>query len=595
MAAKRGKRKASTSPDCGALAGSSNDSAQLTTWSIEDAKKALSTVKLTLEDEGGVRKVGKNSLAEAIHGSTTSGKVRWSNVLRRDCQLPLPEPSKFLLEGSTQKADVFHPCQVPEAVNKLLGLREGQVWFQNASFVSEVKNLMTKCGSPDFSKLDAVVEAVRVQSRQRDAELAAFQVPALRDGFSQMRLHKNVQGRVLLAAHDEIKWLGLDEDGKHNEWTNWLRSALEEYIEGYHHSLNSRSDDTPCLEYVKLEGESIPTPMIDKLCFQKVILLCIGKSKLAGEHAEKALDIYGRHIVGDSRLDAERAANASAAPNAAKDFVLGPAEAARQERPLSAELVTILRDEVSLEFGKLARNLSELEMRLQGAAESQIQRTGSTVLAGVRTFVLEQLAQFADWRISLRTTFDDAISAARNSGFLQIGRQAGGSGSHLRVQDELLAACRQIPADQFEMFRRSGDMLCVSTFLEETFPVEQQYIIRHFMPTFSTALKTRKLQEAGETGERPWIAWKEGAWRIVYTEADRTTMLLLLQEDLWQRRLRDLLTMHPPPRNGSRAPQSGGLRGGPYSRPQAGGSSHVNAANVRAFFGSAPGPPDGGA
>jgi len=94
--------------------------------------------------------------------------------------------------------------------------------------------------------------------------------------------------------------------------------------------------------------------------------------------------------------------------------------------------------------------------------------------------------------------------------------------------------------------------------------------------------------------DMPWIAWKEGAWCIVYTEADRATMLLLLQEDLWQRRLRDLLTMHPPPRNGSRAPQSGGLRGGPYSRPQAGGSSHVNAANVRAFFGSAPGPPDGG-
>jgi len=197
------------------------------------------------------------------------------------------------------------------------------------------------------------------------------------------------------------------------------------------------------------------------------------------------------------------------------------------------------------------------------------------------------------WRASLRTTFDDAIAAARNSGFLQIGRQAGGGGSHLRVQDELLAACRQIPADQFEMFRRSGDMLCVSTFLEETLPADQQHIIRHFMPMFSAALKGRKLQEASEMGERPWIAWKEGAWRIVYTEADRTMMLLLFQEDPWQRRLRDLLTMHPPPRNGSRAPQSGGLRGGPYSRPQPGGSSHVNAANLRAFFGAASGTPGG--
>jgi hypothetical protein len=86
-------------------------------------------------------------------------------------------------------------------------------------------------------------------------------------------------------------------------------------------------------------------------------------------------------------------------------------------------------------------------------------------------------------------------------------------------------------------------------------------------------------------------AWKEGEWRIVYTEADRTLMRLLLQEEHWQRRLRDLLTMHPPPRQGSRAPQSGGLRGGPYSRPQTGGSSHVNAASMRSFFGASRRPP----
>ena len=106
---------------------------------------------------------------------------------------------------------------------------------------------------------------------------------------------------------------------------------MEDYIKGYHHSLNLGSDCTPWLEHVKLDGESIPTPMFDKKCFQKVILLCIGKSKLAGEHAEKALDIYGRHIVGDSRLDEERAANASAVPKEAKEFVLGPEDAARQE------------------------------------------------------------------------------------------------------------------------------------------------------------------------------------------------------------------------------------------------------------------------
>ena len=39
--------------------------------------------------------------------------------------------------------------------------------------------------------------------------------------------------------------LGLDDDGKHNEWNNWLGSAMEDYVKGYHHSLNLRIDGTP--------------------------------------------------------------------------------------------------------------------------------------------------------------------------------------------------------------------------------------------------------------------------------------------------------------------------------------------------------------
>jgi hypothetical protein len=151
-----------------------------------------------------------------------------------------------------------------------------------------------------------------------------------------MRLHKNEDGRVLISGHDQLKWLGLDQDGKQNEWNNWLRASLHAYVKGWEKgwdsSLNSGSCPTPpCLEYVELDGERNPTPMYDKLCFEKVIYLCIGKSKLAGVHAEKALGIYSRHLVGDSRLDEERAANSAAAPQEAKAFVLGSEEAERQE------------------------------------------------------------------------------------------------------------------------------------------------------------------------------------------------------------------------------------------------------------------------
>ena len=396
MAAKRGKRKASASPENGGLAGSSGSTTTMV-WTMEDAKKALLKVKVTEADEQGVRKVGKNSLAEAIHGSATPGKVGWSNVMRRGCALPLPESSKFQLEGSKQTADVFHPSDVPGVVRKLLGLQGGLAWFQNTSFVSGVKTLMTTCGWSDFSKLEAVLEAVQVQVRQREAELAAFEVPALSDGSTRMRLHTNARGRVLISAHDELKWLGLDDDGKHNEWTHWLCSALEDYIKGYHHSSDSRSDDTPCLEYVKLDSESIHTPIIDKKCFQKVIWLFIGKSKLAGEHAEKALDIYGRYIVGDSRLDEERAANAAAAPKEAKDFVLGPEEATRQESLRSGASEGALKQ-------WLSERLDTLERRVDASATlGQVSRQH-----GVLEITRSRVSSTSEKLLSIGTPIDDS-------------------------------------------------------------------------------------------------------------------------------------------------------------------------------------------
>ena len=166
-------------------------------------------MKLTAADEQGIRKVGKNSLAEAIHGLATCGKDVWKNVRGKACALSLPAHSKHPLEGSKQTADVFHPSEIPEAIHKLLGFREGLVWFQNASFVSDVKTLMTTCGCSDLSKLESVLETVQVQVQLMEAELAAFEVPALSDGFSRMRLHKNAQAknRISDALAQEPKFL----------------------------------------------------------------------------------------------------------------------------------------------------------------------------------------------------------------------------------------------------------------------------------------------------------------------------------------------------------------------------------------------------
>lgn len=233
----------------------------------------------------------------------------------------------------------------------------------------------------------------------------------------------------------------------------------------------------------------------------------------------------------------------------------------------------------------LTTALGAMEVRLNATMEEKIQRGCAALLSSFTTFVDGQVARFTDWRASLRTSFDEAIAAARSSGFLQIGRQSGASAQSLRQQHELLSRCRQVPTEQFEIFRVDGHALCISTFLERSLLADQHYVIRHFLPIFAQEIKKRKLEEAEELGEQPFIAWKEGAWRIQYTETDADMMTLTLQEDAWQRKLNNMLILHRPAHYAARGSTSGGVRAGPYSRPERGGSVNVTPGSIGSFFG----------
>ena len=312
---------------------------------------------------------------------------------------------------------------------------------------------------------------------------------------------------------------------------------MEDYIKGSHLSLNSRTDDSPCLEYVKLDGEWNHTPMFDKKCFQKVILLCIGKSKLAGEHAEKALDIYGRHIVGDSRLDEERAANAAAAPKEAKDFVLGPEEATRQESLRSGSSEGALRQ-------WLSDRLDTLERQRHVDASA----------------LLDQVS--------------------RQHGVLEITRSRVGSTS-----EKLRSIGTPIDDSQLAVVAAEGGPLHLSVFLQEL--GVHCTLIRRLMPTFAAEVGRRKLEQwHGLDGDRPplWIAWSLAAWRLYYTEADRELLCTVFEDPLTAQGLERLRTSCQPPRSDAAA--IGRRRTGPYSRVLQGSSSSVSGESLQRFFGA---------
>jgi hypothetical protein len=309
---------------------------------------AVVSVTLTVPVSG-VRRVGKNVLAEAVLGDRTrtggkrEGRVIWKDVLGRGhCRLPAPECLKERLEGAHQATEVFDVQDVPCAVRKLLGVRRAAEVFVHAGFAEAVKELFGKCGAVDLRGWDTVLAEVRRELDDRSSMLAPFRcLPAMLGGasssggagaFADFRTEYDEETEtVIVALHDELKWLGIDRDGEHSDWKHWLGAEVEAWV--IRAALPGTSTP-PVFKHYLFPGDKHPTPAGCRLVFRHVVVLCMKKSKIATEFGEKALDLYARYLVKDQRLVAEIEEGAAAVPVAARAFVVGAEEAAVQQAAL---------------------------------------------------------------------------------------------------------------------------------------------------------------------------------------------------------------------------------------------------------------------
>jgi hypothetical protein len=300
---------------------------------------ALASVALTKPDAEGRRRVGRNSLAESVIGdrSRTGGKREgrnlWKDVLGRGhCQLPLPASRKERLDSGGAETEVYDAKDVPAAVRKLLGVRSAAELFVQQVFEVAMKELLVRCGE-GVDGWEVTLADVRSELENREKMLAPFRsLPSLLSsgssggGIMTFRATFDDEcGLVLSSVHDQMKWMGLDADDQHHEWKNWLRVSMEARII----QLEAAGKPSPALKYLKLPGEKHPTPMGCHVLFREIILACIHKSKIAKETGAVALDIYARFRAKDQRLHDELD-DGPEVPAAAKAFVLGPEEAARQ-------------------------------------------------------------------------------------------------------------------------------------------------------------------------------------------------------------------------------------------------------------------------
>jgi len=104
------------------------------------------------------------------------------------------------------------------------------------------------------------------------------------------------------SAHDILKWIGVDKDGQHHDWNNWLKEKL--------YAVAADPRKPLIIEYHRFNG--ILTPMVNVAACRLMIRLCVNKSKVADAIADEALKLWTERMSQDLRL-----------PTPARDFLRG--------------------------------------------------------------------------------------------------------------------------------------------------------------------------------------------------------------------------------------------------------------------------------
>ena len=199
-------------------------------------------------------------------------------------------------------------------------------------------------------------------------------------------------------------------------------------------------------------------------------------------------------------------------------------------------------------------------------------------------------------RNEMKAYVDIAIAKARESSVVEITRQK--ASSSLQKEEELRSLCRELPGgEEGSVFLKDYGHLPVSSYLEQKLPLSQHYVIRHFMPPFSSRVQEARLDLATKPGtEMPFMAWNNGAWRIVYFEADRESMDAIFDSEAMKATRARMLRDHVPSVQGAnqRAKRQrvfGGRRRGPYAtqtqlpQPLLCESANVSVETLTSFFG----------
>ena len=528
----------------------------------------FASVPLSTTLHEGLHFLGTFRLLEvACTGRSSSGSRIWKAVESKG----LPEAILVSIDGQTKKTRGSNPSHVAQILLGTLSDEELQGLRSSEENMASLKDLLLRSKMP-AGEVKAAVEKLRTAPRRSNSEeqtILRAQLALMFDkdpALLKLRCER-MKGTWLFACFDGIGLI-LEETSEDQAWKIWERLVIDypEVVQGIWERTKSIFQDldgdkennnskflnnsevlTGCQDFRSFQFEGRgqrQTPVSDIRGMVETLLLVPGKRAQA--FRSKVASIFVRCTGGDMSLvqEIERAAH-----------VQRHLQQHCPEHPFTAFGEEVSRGSSSSEGSNA---LDILKSQVSSVVNAAIAQALETALPKMMMATLDQ--------------------HARRHGVLEITRS-----KHSESERYLLSIGTKVDDDNLNIIAIEGGLLHLSVFLGEK-GVHAE-IIRRLNPTFSAEVKRRKLSQY--TGEGPfWIAWNQGSWRPLYTEADRELISEVFEDPLTKQNIEALQNTLQPARV-LPAMNNGHLksRKGPYSRALQGTSGEVTRATLDCFFG----------
>lgn len=283
-------------------------------------------------------------------GGETNGAVVVRNAKRRydamtpnERPCPWPDVYKARVVGSRDPCSLVAPKDIADTIKCILPPHKASVLFQTESDVEALKLFVGR--HAQGAALRAAIDNINaaVMNARQDAQAVSSLAGTSSQNIRWTRC-PDLSSEIFVASDDILRAVGITDPA--HDWEHWLARDVQDELclqpldlgvnRGVHRSPylgnGEPPNPTPILTVKQLPGHSAQVRIVNRAAYRIMVGCYIRRGRLPVAQIQMAWDMFERVNVGDRRLVRQIVANAEAAPQAAREFVLGAVEAQQQDQ-----------------------------------------------------------------------------------------------------------------------------------------------------------------------------------------------------------------------------------------------------------------------